>query len=45
MLSIYTNPHWAGVVGYGPFSLSVIYKEGVGPGSEDINILMMILRI
>jgi hypothetical protein len=32
-----TNPHWARVVGYGPFSLCVIYKEGLSPSSEDIN--------
>jgi hypothetical protein len=25
------------VVGYGPFSLSVIYKEGLCPSSGDIN--------
>jgi hypothetical protein len=24
-----TNPHWARVVGYGPFSLYVIHKEGL----------------
>jgi hypothetical protein len=24
-----TNPHWARVVSYGPFSLCVIYKEGI----------------
>jgi hypothetical protein len=24
-----TNPHWAGVVGYGPFSLCVMHKEGM----------------
>jgi hypothetical protein len=24
-----TNPHWARVVGYGPFSLCVILKEGL----------------
>jgi hypothetical protein len=26
-----TNLHWASVVGYGPFSLCVIYKEGLCP--------------
>jgi hypothetical protein len=36
-----TNPHWARVVGYGPFSLCVIHKEGLCP-SRDINRLMMI---
>jgi hypothetical protein len=38
-----TNPHWARVVGYGPFSLWVIHKEGLCPSSGDINRLMMIL--
>jgi hypothetical protein len=36
-----TNPHWARVVGYGPFSLWVIHKEGLCPISRDINRLMM----
>jgi hypothetical protein len=36
-----TNPHWARVVGYGPFSLWVIHKEGLCPSSGDINRLMM----
>jgi hypothetical protein len=31
-----TNPHWARVVGYGPFSLWVIHKEGPRPCSGDI---------
>jgi hypothetical protein len=31
-----TNPQWARVVGYGPFSLSVIHKEGLYPSSGDI---------
>jgi hypothetical protein len=35
------NPHWARVVGYGPFSLCVIHKEGLCPWSGDINGLMM----
>jgi hypothetical protein len=35
------NLHWARVVGYGPFSLSVIHKEGLYPSSGDINRLMM----
>jgi hypothetical protein len=26
-----TNPHWARVDGYGPFSLCVIHKEGLCP--------------
>jgi hypothetical protein len=36
-----TNPHWACAVCYGPFSLWVIHKEGLCPGSGDINRLMM----
>jgi hypothetical protein len=36
-----TNPHWARVVGYGPFSLWVIHKEGLCPSSGGINRLMM----
>jgi hypothetical protein len=36
-----TNPHWARVVGYGPFSLWVIHKEGLCPSSGDINRPMM----
>jgi hypothetical protein len=38
-----TNPHWARVVGYGPFSLWVIHKEGLCPSSGDINRLMMMM--
>jgi hypothetical protein len=38
-----TNPLWARVVGYGPFSLWLIHKEGLCPSSGDINRLMMIL--
>jgi hypothetical protein len=36
-----TNPHWASVVGYGPFSLCVIHKKGQCPS---INELMMMMR-
>jgi hypothetical protein len=36
-----TNPHWARVVGYGPFSLCLIHKEGFCSSSGDINRLMM----
>jgi hypothetical protein len=36
-----TNPHWPCVVGYGPFSLCVIHKEGPCPSSGDINRVMM----
>jgi hypothetical protein len=32
-----TNPHWAHVVGYGPFFLCVFHKEGLCPSSGDIN--------
>jgi hypothetical protein len=38
-----TNTHWARVVGYGPFFLCVIHKEGLCPSSWDINRLMMIV--
>jgi hypothetical protein len=38
-----TNPHWAQVVGYSPFSLWLIHKEGLCPSSWDINRLMMII--
>jgi hypothetical protein len=34
-----TNPHWARAVG--PFSLCVIYKEGLCPSSGGINRLMI----
>jgi hypothetical protein len=37
------NLHWAGVVGYGLFSLCVIHKEGLCPSSGDINRLMMMM--
>jgi hypothetical protein len=36
------NPYWIRMVGYGPFSLCVIHKEGMCPSSGDINRLMMI---
>jgi hypothetical protein len=35
------DPHWPRVVGYGPFSLCVIHKEGLCPSSGGINKLMM----
>jgi hypothetical protein len=38
-----TNPHWARVVGYGPFSLCVIHKEDPCPSSGGINRLMMMM--
>jgi hypothetical protein len=37
-----TSMHWACMVGFGPFSLNVIHKEGLCPSSGDINRLMMI---
>jgi hypothetical protein len=33
------------VVGYGPFSLSVIHMEGLCPGSGDINRLIMMMMV
>jgi hypothetical protein len=38
-----TNPHWSRVVGYGPFSLCVIHKEGLGHSSGEINRLMTLI--
>jgi hypothetical protein len=40
-----TNPHWARAVGYGPFSLFVIHKEGLCPRRGGINRLMMMKTI
>jgi hypothetical protein len=40
-----TNPLWAPVVGYGPFSSCVIHKEGLCPSSGDINRLMMMMKL
>jgi hypothetical protein len=37
-----TNPHWARVVTYGPFSSGVIHKEGLCHSSGDIDRLMII---
>jgi hypothetical protein len=42
MLRLYTNPHWARVVGYGPFTLCEIHKEGLCYRG-DINGLMMMI--
>jgi hypothetical protein len=36
-----TNPHWARVVGYGSFSLWIVYKECLCPRSGDIHMLIM----
>jgi hypothetical protein len=38
-----TNLHWARVVGYGPFSLRVIYMDGLCPSSGDINRPMVMM--
>jgi hypothetical protein len=38
-----TNPLWACVVGYGPFSLCVIHKKGLCLSSGDINKLIMMM--
>jgi hypothetical protein len=38
-----TNPRWAFVVDYGPFSLWVIHKEGLCHSSGNINRLMMMI--
>jgi hypothetical protein len=35
-----TNPHWARVVGYFPFSLCVIHKDGLYPSGGDIKRLL-----
>jgi hypothetical protein len=37
-----TNPHWARVVGYGPFFLWEIHKEGLKPSSGDINMMIIV---
>jgi hypothetical protein len=39
--AVVSNPHWASVVGYGPFSLCVIHKEGMCWGRGDINRLLI----
>jgi hypothetical protein len=35
------NPHWARLVGYGPFFLYVIHKEGLCPSIGEINRMVM----
>jgi hypothetical protein len=40
-----TNPHWASMVGYGPFSLCDIHKERLCPSSGHINRLIMMILI
>jgi hypothetical protein len=41
----YAVVSWARVVGCGPFSLSVIHKEGLCSSSGDINTLKMMMII
>jgi hypothetical protein len=41
MCAWYCRSNCHRVVGYGPFSLCVIHKEGLCPSSGDINRLMM----
>jgi hypothetical protein len=41
MIKIFIPTNWARVVGYGPFSLYVIHKEGPCPSSGDINRLIV----
>jgi hypothetical protein len=36
----HTNPHWARLVCYGPFSFCVIHKESLCSSSGDINRLV-----
>jgi hypothetical protein len=42
-----TNPHWARVMGYGPFFLCVIHMEDLCPNSGDINrpMIMMVMKL
>jgi hypothetical protein len=40
--AVVSTHHWASVVGYGPFFLCVVHKEGLRPSSGDINSLMVI---
>jgi hypothetical protein len=40
-----TNPQWASVVGYGPFFLWLIRKEGLCLSNGDINRLMMMMMM
>jgi hypothetical protein len=39
------NQHWACAVGYGPFCLWVIHKEGLCPNSGGINRFMTMMKI
>jgi hypothetical protein len=39
-----TNPHWARVVGYGPFPLCVIHSEGCAPAVGTLICLMMMMK-
>jgi hypothetical protein len=38
-----TNPHWARVVGYGPYSLCVFHEKVLCPSSGHINRLMRMI--
>jgi hypothetical protein len=40
-----TFSRWSRVVGYSPFSLCVIHKEGLCPSNGDINMMMMICLV
>jgi hypothetical protein len=42
-LALPTNSHWARVVGYGPFFLCIIHKEGLCHSCGDTNGLMMMM--
>jgi hypothetical protein len=44
LYSLALSPH-GGLLGYGPFSLRVIHKEGLCPSSGGINRLMMMIVI
>jgi hypothetical protein len=40
-----TNPQWARVMGYGPFSLCLPHKEGLCSSSGGINRLIMMMMM
>jgi hypothetical protein len=44
VILVLNNQHCARVVGYGPFSLCIIHKEGLSLSSGDINSLMMMME-
>jgi hypothetical protein len=41
----HTNLHWDRVVGYGPFSLCVIHKEGLCPSSGDFGWIIILCKV